>query len=162
MANANLVKQKFSWAHALFDKIFFFFLATGWNLLRRNIKTEEKPCISWYSVHCLKNKQTASHPCFLLVWQEGHIMIYTITGAGYSQKSLSNFFSTAYMSQHESISEILRSFQRNEILLLILHNNQKDKANYIFFRVFLQDSRTVTSVTKSKISVRKKFPGAGL
>lgn len=39
---------------------------------------------------------------------------------------------------------------------------KKDKVNYIFFHIFLQDSMIVTSVTKSKISVRKKFPGVGL
>lgn len=102
---------------------------------------------------------------FSSVRQEGHIRIYTITGAGYSQKSVSSFFfhcldEPAWEQEHFWNP---KKFPKEwKTASYSLHNTKNNKSNYIFFNVFLQDSRTVTSVTKSKISARKKFPGVGL
>jgi len=43
----------------------------------------------------------------------------------------------------------------------MVYNDRKVKVIYISNNVSLQDSRTDTSATKSKISIRNKFPEMG-
>lgn len=90
MENASLVKQEFSWDHALFDKIFF---CPGVEFIKgKHSDRGKSPAYLDILCTAARTSKLVHISTFSSVGQEWHIRIYTITGAGYSQKSVSFFF----------------------------------------------------------------------